>query len=74
MGSNSQVEFPSPLKASGALNNKFQHEDVTPVIGREYPHLNFVDDLLNSPDGDTLIRDLAIASKTTGTQKKKTAS
>lgn len=61
---NGQTEFPAPLQASGALD-KYEHEDITPVIGREYPHLNVVNDLLDSPDGDELIRDLAIASNMT---------
>lgn len=52
--------YPQPLTASGDLD-RFEHEDVTPVIGREYD-LNIVEDLLNAQNGDSLIRDLAIAS------------
>lgn len=59
---NSQSSFPQPLEASEALD-KFIYEDITPVIGREYPHLNVVDDLLDSPNADALIRDLAITSE-----------
>jgi hypothetical protein len=51
-----------PLKQSGLLNEKFESDDLTPVIGREFPKVNIVDDLLNSPDADTLLRDLAITS------------
>ncbi len=51
-----------PLKQSGILD-KFESEDVTPVIGREFPEVNIVDDLLNAPDADGLLRDLAITSK-----------
>ena len=51
-----------PLKQSGLLNEKFESDDLTPVIGREFPKVNIVDDLLNSPDGNTLLRDLAITS------------
>lgn len=60
----SQTSFPKPLQQSGALE-QFAYEDNTPVIGREFPHLNVVNDLLNSPNADALIRDLAITSKKT---------
>lgn len=59
---NGETPFPQPLQPSGALE-QFAYEDITPVIGREFPHLNVVDDLLNSPNADAMIRDLAIASK-----------
>ncbi|KAK1093979.1 hypothetical protein LTR48_001242 [Friedmanniomyces endolithicus] len=49
-----------PLKPSGALD-RFEHEDTTPVIGREYPHVNIVDDLLNVENADELVKDLAIS-------------
>ncbi|KAK1071104.1 hypothetical protein LTR33_010511 [Friedmanniomyces endolithicus] len=42
-----------PLKPSGALD-RFEHEDTTPVIGREYPHVNIVDDLVNADNADEL--------------------
>ncbi|KAK5725451.1 hypothetical protein LTR15_003637 [Elasticomyces elasticus] len=48
-----------PLKLSGGLD-KFEYEDVTPVIGREYPKINIVNDLLNADDADELMRDMAI--------------
>ena len=60
----SQTSFPKPLQQSGALE-QFAYEDNTPVIGREFPRLNVVNDLLNSPNADALIRDLAITSKKT---------
>ncbi|CAM1505806.1 Fc.00g114430.m01.CDS01 [Cosmosporella sp. VM-42] len=47
-----------PLKLSGALND-YESFDVTPVIGREFPKANLVD-LLNAPNSDDLLRDLAI--------------
>ena len=53
----------APLKQSGLLNERFESDDLTPVIGREFPKVNIVDDLLNAPDADTLLRDLAITSK-----------
>jgi hypothetical protein len=61
-GSKSNGHYPLPLKQSGSLD-KFDSEDVTPVIGREFPSANIVDDFLNAPDGDALLRDLAITSK-----------
>lgn len=55
-------QHPEPLKPSGALD-QFNHVEVTPVIGREYPHVNVVDDLLNAGNSDELLRDLAITSR-----------
>jgi hypothetical protein len=51
-----------PLQQSGLLNERFESDDLTPVIGREFPEANIVDDLMNSPDADTLLRDLAVTS------------
>lgn len=53
--------YPKPLKSSGALA-KFEWEDVTPVIGREFPTINLVDDVLHAANSDELVRDLAIDS------------
>ncbi|PSN59475.1 taurine dioxygenase family protein [Corynespora cassiicola Philippines] len=47
------------LKPSGILD-KFGYEDVTPVIGREFPNLNLVDDILKAENADELIKELAI--------------
>ncbi|KAK4135055.1 TauD-domain-containing protein [Trichocladium antarcticum] len=47
-----------PLELSGALD-QFEHFDVTPVIGREYVNVNVVE-LLEAPNSDELLRDLAI--------------
>jgi len=47
-----------PLKSSGSLD-KFEQDDVTPVIGTEFPKANLVD-WLNAPNANELIRDLAI--------------
>lgn len=55
--------LPSPQTKSGALDGKFKFEETTPVIGREYPSVNIVDDLLNASNADELIRDLAITSR-----------
>ncbi len=62
MGSESK-SYPSPLQKSGALDGQFQFEESTPIIGREYPTINIVDDLLNATNADELIRDLAITSQ-----------
>lgn len=48
-----------PLKPTGALE-KFDYEEVTPIIGREFPTLNIVDDLINAENSDELLRELAI--------------
>jgi len=50
--------FPSPLTLGGALDN-YEHFDVTPIIGREFPTANLVE-WLDAPNADELIRDLAI--------------
>lgn len=50
-----------PLKATGVLE-KFEYEDTTPVIGREFPKLNIVNDVLGASNADELLRDLAITS------------
>ncbi|KAJ3544495.1 hypothetical protein NM208_g3024 [Fusarium decemcellulare] len=47
-----------PLKLSGALKD-YEHFDVTPAIGREFPKANLVE-WLEAPNADELIRDLAI--------------
>ncbi|PVH69979.1 taurine dioxygenase family protein [Cadophora sp. DSE1049] len=49
-----------PLKKTGVLDSAFEFEDVTPVIGREYPSARIVEDILGAPNADELIRDLAI--------------
>jgi hypothetical protein len=61
-GVHSKTVHREPLKASGALD-QFKFEEATPVIGREFPTLNIVDDLLNASNADELLRDLAITSK-----------
>ena len=49
-----------PLKLSGALD-KYEHFEVTPIIGREYVDVNLAE-LLHAPNSDDLLRDLAITS------------
>ncbi|KAN0112408.1 taurine catabolism dioxygenase [Hyaloscypha variabilis] len=49
-----------PLKKSGALDAAFEFDDVTPTIGREYLTAQIVEDILNAPNADELLRDLAI--------------
>lgn len=52
-----------PLKKTGALDANFAFIESTPAIGREYSTANIVDDFLNAPNADELIRDIAITSK-----------
>lgn len=59
---NGDTQRRTPLKYSGSLD-KFRSEDLTPVIGTEFPKTNIVDDLLESPDADRLLRDLAVRGK-----------
>ncbi|GJC87769.1 alpha-ketoglutarate-dependent taurine dioxygenase [Colletotrichum liriopes] len=47
-----------PLKTTGVLD-QFEHFDVTPIIGREYPTVD-LKELLRAPNSDDLLRDLAI--------------
>ncbi|KAF8856096.1 putative TfdA family taurine dioxygenase [Acephala macrosclerotiorum] len=47
-----------PFKYSGSLDS-YEQFDSTPTVGREIPTLQ-IKSLLNSPNADTLIRDLAI--------------
>ena len=49
-----------PLTYSGLLD-PWPYRDVTPVIGREFKTLQVLD-LLENPNSDQLIRDLAITS------------
>jgi alpha-ketoglutarate-dependent taurine dioxygenase len=47
-----------PLKPTGALD-KYDYFEVTPCIGRQYTNLS-LRDMLNAPNSDELIRELAI--------------
>lgn len=49
------------VKSTGVLD-AYEHFEVTPVIGREYPHANLVD-LLNASSSDELLRELALTSR-----------
>ncbi|KAG0645630.1 alpha-ketoglutarate-dependent sulfonate dioxygenase [Hyphodiscus hymeniophilus] len=46
------------VKATGILD-QYEHFEVTPIIGREYPHVNLVS-LLKAPNSDDLLRELAL--------------
>lgn len=50
-----------PIKPTGVLD-RFGYEEVTPIIGREFPTLNIVDDLINAENADELLRELAVTS------------
>jgi hypothetical protein len=52
-----------PLTKSGGLDSAFEFDELTPAIGREYPNAKIVEDILNSPNADDFLRDLAITSK-----------
>jgi hypothetical protein len=52
-----------PLKKSGILDSTFEFDDLTPTIGREYSSARIVEDILNAPNADDLLRDIAITSK-----------
>jgi len=54
-----------PLTYMGSLDG-FKHQDLTPVIGREYEGLQ-VTDLLKQ--GDEMIRDLAVTSSLAASSK-----
>lgn len=56
-----ETSFPKPLKLKGVLNPLKQFK-VTPTVGTEFPEANLVD-MLNAPNADELLRDLAITSK-----------
>jgi hypothetical protein len=53
--------YPAPLQLSGILD-KYESHETTPVIGREYPTIQ-IRDLLNAPNSDELLRELAIISE-----------
>lgn len=48
-----------PLKPSGVLDT-FAWEDTTPVMGREYPKLNIVDNILSAENAEALLMELAL--------------
>jgi hypothetical protein len=56
-----ETTFPKPLKLKGALKPLKQFL-VTPTVGTEFPEANLVQ-MLNAPNSDELLRDLAITSK-----------
>ncbi len=57
----SGTSYPQPLKSTGALE-KFLYDDTTPAIGREFPKVNIVEDILNAENSEELIRELGITS------------
>jgi hypothetical protein len=48
------------VKSTGSLD-QYEHIEVTPIIGREYPHVNLVS-LLKAPNSEELLRELALTS------------
>lgn len=57
------VSSRKPLRSSGLIE-QYKSEDITPVIGTEFPDANLVQ-WLESDGADDLLRDLAIKSKHT---------
>ncbi|KAG9186924.1 hypothetical protein G6011_10032 [Alternaria panax] len=53
-----ETSFPKPLKLKGVLKPLKQFM-VTPTVGTEFPEANLVE-MLNAPNSDELLRDLAI--------------
>lgn len=49
------------VKSTGVLD-QYEHIEVTPIIGREYPHAKLAQ-WLQSSNSDDLIRELALTSK-----------
>jgi hypothetical protein len=49
------------VKSTGSLD-QYEHFELTPAIGREYPHVNLVS-LLQAPNSEELLRELALTSK-----------
>ncbi|KAF3938609.1 hypothetical protein ABW19_dt0201556 [Dactylella cylindrospora] len=48
-----------PIRPKG-LFKSFKSEDITPVIGTEFPETNIVNDILNAPNADELLTELAV--------------
>jgi hypothetical protein len=48
------------VKSTGSLD-QYDYIEVTPVIGREYPHVNLVS-LLQAPNSEELLQELALTS------------
>ncbi|KAL3490711.1 hypothetical protein BJX62DRAFT_225699 [Aspergillus germanicus] len=61
---NARPRISRPLEYSGSLD-RYQNQDLTPVIGREYEGLQ-VAEILQSPDRDQLIQDLAATISSRG--------
>lgn len=56
----SRPRISEPLQYSGLLDS-YSHQDLTPVIGREYRGLQ-VADILKAENSDQIIKDLAVTS------------
>lgn len=50
-----------PVQATGVLEG-FDHEDLTPAIGRAFHNVNIIDDLMNAEDADARLRELSLIS------------
>lgn len=59
---NGSIKHRVPIIPCGALNS-FSYEDTTPALGREFSNINIVEDVLNAPDAEDRLRDLAYTSR-----------
>lgn len=59
--SNGQGARTTPIQPTGALD-RYEHFDLTPVIGREFPKVDLVE-LLQAPNSVELLTELAYTSK-----------
>jgi hypothetical protein len=59
--------LPGPLKYTGSLDH-YPHFQVTPSIGCEFGKELQLSELLDAPNSDELIQDLAVLSKSTPVQ------
>ena len=59
-GTSSGYLLRKPLVSTGALD-KYDSYDITPVVGREFPHLDLTE-LINAPNADELLAELALTS------------
>jgi hypothetical protein len=57
-----KVQSKKPWVKSTGVLDQYESFEVTPVIGREFPHADLVS-WLQAPNSDELLRELALTSK-----------
>lgn len=55
------TSFPAPLELGTSIDH-WKYEDLTRILGRVYNDIDLVE-VLNAPNADELLRDLAITSE-----------